>query len=619
MLMRLGAVRHLYALTVDCEPASPFRSAIPDTLGPFGGSDFTGNAGSTPMDGARSPRRALAAALALVVALLLSPTFGPRPVAAQTAQNVVLVPLEATINQNAIMRQEMSPPPKKQRSLRGRLGEPVAGVPPEKLAETRFTLTAIDFAGPADLPHDPATFAPAWQGLLGKEISLHDIGTALENIEGVYRKLDYVVVAIAPPQDFASGRVRIVAYPIHVADIEVKGDTDRLRGRLDPIFARLKAMRPLRQTAIYRQLLIAEDLIDGEITAEWFQIGSTPGPARLELTLAYGRGNLQLGLDNYGGPQVGPLQATARAHVNDVFGLFEATDITVLANPANPARIAYVGVAQTVPLGTTGFGLTYGIANSWSNPGGISQEIRLHSEVLQAYAGFSYALLREMDRNVIVFATLNANNSSIDVLGEPLTRDRTRWVSVGAKYDDTIGGIRIVLSPAFLHGIDAIQANVPFDDFQVATLSGGATANLTETLSAQVLFTGQYAFGTLPVATLGFYGGEVLGRAYDPGALAGNNLVAGALQIAQRIDTGLGWLPELSLFAFVDHGAAWNPAGSAYEFAALSSAGIGLRVGIGERLMATGLVAQPLSYEPQLAAAGIEQSMRLRFTLGLRF
>ncbi len=562
------------------------------------------------------PARTLAIALALVVLLLLSPAFGLVPA---TAQNLVLVPIEATINQNAIMRQEMAPPPRKQRSLRGRLGEPVAGVPPEKLAETRFTLTAVDFVGPPDLPRDPATFAPAWQGLLGKEISLHDIATALESIEDIYRKLDYVVVAIAPPQDIAQGRVHIVAYAIHVAEIEVKGDTSRLRGRLDPIFARLKAMQPLRQTAVYRQLLIAEDLIGGEITVDWFQIGSTPGPARLEITIPSSRGNLQLGFDNYSGMNVGPLQATARAHVNDVFGLFESTDINVLANPANPARIAYLGMAQTVPLGTSGFSLSYGIADSWSNPGGVSEQVRLHSEVLAAYAGFNYALLREMERNVIVFATLNANNSSTDALGEPLTRDRARWVSVGAKYDDVIGGVRIVLSPAFLHGIDSFQANVPFNDFQVVTLNGGATTNLTDSLSVQLLFSGQHAFDTLPAPVLGFYGGEAIGRAYDPGALAGNDLVAAALQITQRIDTGLSWLPELSLFAFADHGAVWNSPGSPYEFASLSSAGFGVRVGVGERLIATGLVAQPLSYEPQLAALGVDQSTRLRFTLGLRF
>jgi len=554
--------------------------------------------------------------LVLILLLLLAAVIPAVPAA---AQNAVLVPLEATINQNAVVRQEISPPPVKQRTLRGRLGEPIAGVPPEKLAETRFTLTAVDFEGTTEVRLDPAIFAPAWRGLIGKEVSLREVGTVLESIEDIYRKQDYVVVAKVPPQDFASGRVRIVAYAVHVRELELKGDTDRLRGRLDPIFARIKAMRPMRLSAIYRQLLLAEDLLGGEINAEWFQIESEPGAARLELTIISRPGSLLLGLDNYGGRDIGPLQATARAQVNDVFGLFESTEIIVLANPANPARIAVLGFTQTVPLGTTGFRLSYGLTNSWSNPGGVALETGLHSEVMIGNVGISYPLLREMERNLVVTAALNGNNSSVDIMGQSFTRDRTRWVSVGAKYDDLIGGVGIVLNPVFLHGIDAFQANVPFSDFQVATLNASASTNLTETLSAQLLFSGQYAFGTLPPVVFGFYGGEVFGRAYDPGALAGNNSAAASLRIAQKIDTGLSWLPELSLLGFIDYGAVWNPNGSIYEHAALSSAGFGVRVGLGERLIATGLVAQPLTYDSRLDALGIEQTMRLRFTIGLRF
>ena len=150
---------------------------------------------------------------------------------------------------------------------------------------------------------------------------------------------------------------------------------------------------------------------------------------------------------------------------------------------------------------------------------------------------------------------------------------------------------------SFLQGIDAFGANIPSNDFQVATLNGGVTANLTDTLSAQLLFSSQYAFTTLPPPVLGFYGGEVFGRAYDPGALAGNSLATAALQIGQHIDTGLPWLSDLNLFAFADYGAAWNPAGSPYEFASLGSAGAGVRAAIGDNLVVTALVAQPLYYE----------------------
>jgi len=313
------------------------------------------------------------------------------------------------------------------------------------------------------------------------------------------------------------------------------------------------------------------------------------------------------------------LQASARGHAQDVFGLFESTDITTLTNPANPSQITMVGVSQSVPLGMDGLSMNYGFANSWSNPGGPSGDEGLHSQVLIANLGISYALLRELERNLFLTAALSGNDSSVDVMGEALSRDRTRWVSLGAEYDDVIDGVGVVLNPLFLQGISALGANVRNSNFQVAQLNGSLSASLTDELSAQLLFSAQYAFTTLPPPVLGFYGGEVFGRAYDPGALAGNSLATTALQVGQHIDTGLPWLSDLNLFAFADYGAAWNPAGSPYGFASLASAGAGVRAAIGDNLVVTALVAQPLYYESQLARLGIEQSTRLRFSLSLQF
>ena len=236
-----------------------------------------------------------------------------------------------------------------------------------------------------------------------------------------------------------------------------------------------------------------------------------------------------------------------------------------------------------------------------------------------ANLGLSYSLLREMDRDLIVSATLNGNNSSVDVEGVALSRDRTRWLSLGAEYDDVIDGVGIVVNPAFLQGINGFQANVPFSDFQAVTLNAAATTSLAAGLSANLLFTGQYGFGSLPTPVLGFYGGEAIGRAFDPGGLAGSSLVSGAFQLTKQIDTGLEWLPSLSVFAYADYGAAWNHSGVPYAFASLSSAGAGLSADIGDRLSATALVAQPLGYDSKLAELGIDQSTRVRFTVTLRF
>lgn len=134
-----------------------------------------------------------------------------------------------------------------------------------------------------------------------------------------------------------------------------------------------------------------------------------------------------------------------------------------------------------------------------------------------------------------------------------------------------------------------------------------------------MVFNGQYAFTTLPAAVVAVYGGNVFGRGYDPGAIAGNSAIMVAGEVAQAIETHIPWISDLSLFAYGDYGAVWNPPGIAYPYASLASLGFGLRAGITERLVASALVAQPLWYDPALAALGVEQQTRYRFTIALRF
>ena len=112
-----------------------------------------------------------------------------------------------------------------------------------------------------------------------------------------------------------------------------------------------------------------------------------------------------------------------------------------------------VGVSQSVPLGMDGLSVNYGFANSWSNPGGPSGTRGFTARRLIANLGISYALLRELERNLFLTAALSGNNSSVDVMGEALSRDRTPWVSLGAEYDDVIDGVGVVLNPLFLQGV----------------------------------------------------------------------------------------------------------------------------------------------------------------------
>jgi hemolysin activation/secretion protein len=556
--------------------------------------------------------RALASAFAFVFAL--AAMFAASPTAAQDPDSIGA---QITIDQNAIMRQFV-PPLRRPPTVGVRVEAPIGGVPPEKLAETRFRLRSVDVEGVQSI--NPASIEAVWRPLIGKEISLVDLKEVIVGIENVYKRNDYRAIVLVPVQDFATGNVKIRVYEAYIRDLIVKGIDARTRERLEPFFRKMTATRPVRISQVFRYVLLAEDLAGVDIDGLFVKIDDDPGAAKLELNITLKPSTFGIGLNNYGGQDVGPLQGTSTAHINDMLGLFETTDLLVVSNPVAPAELALISLGQNFPISTSGFSISYGVARSFANPRTPAPDARLYSTVTTGNLAVNYAILRNQDQNVIVNAALFGNNADVDAAGEVLSRLRARWLNVGVKYDDDLGDyFHFVLNPALIRGVDIFDSNVAKPDFSAATLSGVLTGHFTDSLSAKVLFTGQYAFTTLPVSVFGAYGGQIFGRAFDPGAIAGPNSLNVSAEVAQEIDIGTSWLPGLSLFAYFDYGAVWNPPGSLYEYASLASAGFGIRTGIGEHLVASALVAQPLWYDPQLAALGVVQSTRLRFNVALQF
>ncbi len=255
MPSQAGDVWHLHVLTRDL--ALPARAAVLFAM--VCSKPFICMAASNTLGlpGLRAIRRGLIPVLVGVFLLMARGSARAMPRRAGTIWSWFRS--RATINQNAIMRQEISRPPMTAAHAPGAARRAIAGVPPEKLAGTRFTLSAVDFEGPADIRLDPAIFASAWRGLIGKEVSLHQVGTVLESAHRGH--LSPARTTSSSPRsrhrDFASGRLRIVAYT---------GLCPRVRGeeRHRPVARAARSdLRPhpgrcgrCAETAIYRQLLI---------------------------------------------------------------------------------------------------------------------------------------------------------------------------------------------------------------------------------------------------------------------------------------------------------------------------------------------------------------------------
>ena len=55
----------------------------------------------------------------------------------------------------------------------------------------------------------------------------------------------------------------------------------------------------------------------------------------------------------------------------------------------------------------------------------------------------------------------------------------------------------------------------------------------------------------MPTTLLGYYGGKVFGRAYDPETLAGDSTILGTFKLSQKIEGTPLWLPDLQLIGYI--------------------------------------------------------------------
>ncbi len=534
--------------------------------------------------------------------------LGTGPAAAESVRDVI-------INQNSVL-ERYTPPPTPPRSIGvSVLTEDVAGVAPEALDSVRFVLRRVEIDGAVTL--DPALFAPLYAPLVGQTITLRQLNGVLKGIEAVYRDNDYYARAFAPRQDLADGTVRIVVYESYIREVSIEGDVHNIRNleaRLRPYIDRMVEMRPVRVSKLLRYALLMSDLAGLTIDAEFSQIPEEPGAGRLVLRLDFDPSSFRARLDNFASDDVGPLELAGMARFNNLFGMFESTDLLVVTNPAAPEELVLGKLAQHFPLGPSGFAFGYDVAHIWSSP---KDEADIHAETTQAGTYLNYALLRSQERNVITSLALRGQNTTVDVNGDRVVDQRKRWLRFGATYDDTILGLDSIVEANFAQGIDAFDASgEDNNDYRFATIDGSLSRGITDTINAQLLYSGQYALTHIPSAVRYSLGGETYGRAFDNGAIAGQSGYALAFEMSKDLNPEIAWLTGLSVFGFVDYGAVWNPADSGtYEFASVGSAGGGVRARVGAHTSLATWVAVPYKDEPSLGAEGT----KVRFTAGVQF
>jgi hemolysin activation/secretion protein len=488
---------------------------------------------------------------------------------------------------------------------------PVVSVPlsavsaPEGAQKIHFILHGVTFENVTVFSTEE--LRNLYQTQIDKDVTLDIAWEIAAALTARYQQDGYFLSrAFVPAQDIAGGRLTIRAVEGYIGDISVTGDAPEsflIRSAVKAI----KAQKPARTQTLEHQLLLLKDL-PGISFQSVLEPLKNRDEAAVHLILAAQRTKAvtTLGIDNTGSRYLGPYQASAGWS-----GSLIPLQKTDLSAQTAPFGGKLYGVNATHVLGlsmTDSLDFTGGYSNA--APGYTLKVQDIQSRSVNGGIGISRRLVRQRDQNLTLRLATEFHNSSSDILGTVLSRDRIRIVSLGVNYDGAdhwlgreypaYGYADITLRqglPVFnsngTHDTDTSRLNAR-PDFLKLQASYTRFQKLSENGNSVFILSGQKSSESLYSSEEFGYGGAALGRAYDSSEISGDSGIAASLELRYQ---GLPAFHQSALtpFFFYDIGKVWNyNAGQPQKISAASS-GLGLRLLHDKGLSATVYAAKPLT------------------------
>lgn len=466
-------------------------------------------------------------------------------------------------------------------------------------AEVRFRLTGVRIEGATVFA--AAEFAPLYQPLLSREVTLAEMADIAGQITARYQAAGYVLSRAAAPDEIpADGAVLITVIEGSIEEVAIEGEVAGDAELLEAYGDKIAAERPTTIATLERYVLLISDLPGVTVQPLLEPLDAAEGTYRLVLVMrqTYAGGFAQA--DNRGSKFIGPYQLQAGGVFNTPFGLYDTARLA-FATTAEVSELVFVNGAYTLPIGSEGTSVSFEGSYDRSSPGFTLGPLDIHSHSLRLELHGAHPVVRSRNLDVYATARFTYRNSISDRLGMRAFEDRLRVLRGGAvvSFDDSLEG-RDWISLEVSQGLDVLGASPSQSvttsdpsantDFTKATLDFSRYQRVGEAWGLLVLAAGQYASGALLAAEEMGLGGERFGRAYDPSEITGAEGLAGRAEIQRDFWPEAVPVNQIQLYGFYDIGEVWNPGRQS-----LSSLGGGVRAQFPYGFFAYVEIAKPLT------------------------
>jgi len=472
---------------------------------------------------------------------------------------------------------------------------------PKDVENLKFPITSITVDGSSVFT--AADFQPLISPLIGQQKSLGDVMAIATAIEVKYRDAGYLLTrAFVPPQRSKIGAFKIQVIEGFIKGVSVEGVDGDLKDRIMATVKPVVAERPLKSGTVERALLLVNDLpgiqATGLLKPSTDEVGAADMVITAKKRLVMGSASIDNRSSRYSGPWI----ANTDVAINSLLGQGEQIGAGV-SRSLDPYKQKGYRLHYAQPLGDDGLISSTSISRTFGQPGYTLEALDVETDSLSVDQRLSYPMIRSRHENVSIEGGMAMKSAKTNMLGSNISFDEWRtadvkwvWSQSGWFNGDTSAdfdldkGLPVAgASRRFSANLSRANGN---PDFTKLTADIKRLQVLDENWQIMVAGTTQHSFSPLLSGEQFSLGGSQFGRGFDPSALAGDQGIAGTIEIHYDTRTGLPIAQAVEFYGFYDRGLLWNQGDS--NKSALSSTGLGVRTGLTEDVDANLEIARPL-------------------------
>ncbi len=391
------------------------------------------------------------------------------------------------------------------------------------------------------------------QPLTGRAVKLSEIKGLADQISALYAARGYALtVAIVPVQTVIDGVVRltVIEGTIDQVDVEFKQklSVSRATQIASAVRKRLRSVvqaGPVRTYDLERSILGIDDLSGIAASVIIRPSKAVEGSADLLVVIDSQALELEVSSDDRLRREFGSKQAALSVSANSLALIGDRLDLSYRRSRIDGAY-DYRSVGYSAPIGNSLSRIHLNLSQAKTEAAnGFLKALEFEGLERTARLGAEVPLYRTRAKSLYLNLDLAALDSSSDLFGATLIKDRVRKVEAGLSYDwaDRFGGSSL-LEVSYVKGLKGFEATD--SDYPLRSRSYGSAEasyltarlyrrqpvlrmDLAVDIAGQVVTRGHSLWASAECS----FGGQVYGRGFDTGLLGGDSCLKASVELSK--------------------------------------------------------------------------------------